>query len=239
MEVRAQNILKLYHRRRGGANAFAAVEPCDFLLPAGKLTVIGGRSGSGKSTLLNMLAGILTPSQGQVMYDGADLYAMQDDALSRFRAMNIGYIPQGRSAVSSLTVMENVMLPLILSGEAGEQKALEEMRRFGILDLKDAMPEKLSGGELRRMAIARALMRSPKVLFADEPTGDLDDENTELVFRELRRIADTGCAVLMVTHEESASAYADRLFRMNAGRVEEAGEAGTGAAGADDSSAAG
>ena len=173
------------------------------------------------------------------MYDGADLYAMQDDALSRFRAMNIGYIPQGRSAVSSLTVMENVMLPLILSGEAGEQKALEEMRRFGILDLKDAMPEKLSGGELRRMAIARALMRSPKVLFADEPTGDLDDENTELVFRELRRIADTGCAVLMVTHEESASAYADRLFRMNAGRVEEAGEAGTGAAGADDSSAAG
>lgn len=221
MEVSAQNIEKFYHRKGAGANAFSAVKPCDLSLPEGKLTVIGGRSGSGKSTLLNMLAGILTPSRGKVLYDGTDLYAMQDAELSQFRSRNIGYIPQGRSAVSSLTVLENVMLPLTLCGETGEQRALEEMGRFGILDLKDMMPEKLSGGELRRMAIARALMRSPKVLFADEPTGDLDDENTETVFTALRGIADAGCAVLVVTHEEEACAYADRLFRMDAGRLEE------------------
>ena len=105
------------------------------------------------------------------------------------------------------------------TGEAGEQKALEEMRRFGILDLKDAMPEKLSGGELRRMAIARALMRSPKVLFADEPTGDLDDENTQLVFACFRKAAEEGAAVLIVSHEIDALNNADVAFRMDGGQL--------------------
>lgn len=226
MEVSAYNISKVFHRRRGGTNVFTAVEPCSLTLPAGRLTVIGGRSGSGKSTLLNMLAGILTPENGRVFYDGKDIYAMPDSDLSAFRGGNIGYIPQGRSAVSSLTVLENILLPLTLCREEGKDRALELMRRFGIQELRDVLPEKLSGGELRRMAIARAMMRSPKVLFADEPTGDLDDDNTRTVFRTLREIAEAGTAVLTVTHDEEAASYADRIYRMDAGRLEVADAAG-------------
>ncbi len=220
MEVSAQQIRKEYYRAREGSNIFLAVEPCDFIVPQGQVTVIHGRSGSGKSTLLNMLAGILTPTDGRVFYDSTDIYEMNDDELSRFRNLHIGYVPQGRSAVMSLNVLENVMLPFTLYEEDGEDAAFEMMKRFEIADLSEVMPDRLSGGELRRLAIARALIRKPQVIFADEPTGDLDDENTVVVFRALREFAREGAAVLVVTHEEDAFEYADRIFTMNAGKLE-------------------
>ncbi len=219
MEVCAKQISKQFRRKRNGSNVFTAVEPSDIQLSPGILTVARGRSGSGKSTLLNMLAGILTPDSGSVEYDGVDLYAMKDEELSRFRNENIGYIPQGRSAVDTLTVLENVMLPLILYGERDEKKAMDLLDRFGIADLKDMKMQKLSGGELRRLAIARALMRDPKVLFADEPTGDLDDENTKVVFGALRDIAKSGTAVLVVTHEEDVQDYTSCILNMESGSL--------------------
>ena len=220
MEVRGQQIRKEYYRSGTDSNIFTAVEECDFLVPPGKLTVIHGRSGSGKSTILNMLAGILKPTGGSVFYDDTDLYSMRDEELARFRNLHIGYVPQGRSAVPSLNVLENVALPYALYEEDGEEAAAEMMERFGIADLSEVMPDRLSGGELRRMAIARALVRRPEVVFADEPTGDLDDEYTVAVFGALRELTEAGAAVLVVTHEEDAFEYADHIYAMNAGKLE-------------------
>lgn len=220
MEVRAEKIKKEFLRKGAGTNIFTAVVETEFVLEAGTLTVIRGRSGSGKSTLLNMLSGILEPTAGTVHYDNEDLYAMPDTVRSQFRNRHIGFIPQGQSAIASLTVRENILLPFSLYGEVdGDANVLadELMKELAITPLAEAMPTELSGGELRRMAIARALIRKPKVLFADEPTGDLDDENTEIVFRMLRRAAEDGVAVLMVTHEGDAEQYADRVYRMDAG----------------------
>ncbi len=221
MQVRAEKIKKDFIRKSKGTNVFTAVQTCDFTLEAGKLTVIRGRSGGGKSTLLNMLSGILLPTEGIVYYDDTDIYSLNDEALSRFRNDNIGYVPQGKSAITSLTVKENILLPEIMYGEADEKRADELMERFDIINLANAMPEELSGGELRRMAIARALIKNPQVLFADEPTGDLDDENTTIVFKALKQVAKEGTAVLMVTHEGEAENYADRVFRMDAGVLSE------------------
>ena len=217
MNVRADNIKKEFLRKGKGTNVFEAVKSCSFELPNGSFTVIRGRSGGGKSTLLNMLAGILTPTEGKVYYGDVDLYGLKDEELSIFRNSHIGFVPQGKSAVSSLTVLENILLPELLYGERHEEEARMLMEQFGILELQNVLPEELSGGELRRMAIARALIKKPQVLFADEPTGDLDDENTKVVFQTLKEIAKRGTAVLTVTHEEGAEQYADRIFRMDAG----------------------
>ena len=221
MEVCARQITKEYYRKKQGSNVFTALEACSISLRPGTLTVVRGRSGSGKSTLLNALAGILTPTGGQVEYDGKDIYAMKDEERSLFRGRFIGCIPQGRSAHSALSVLDNVLLPLTLIGERDEKRAVELLERFSIADLKDMNVKKLSGGELRRMAIARALMRDPEVVFADEPTGDLDDENTRLVFEELKKIAASGKTVFIVTHEDGAEAYADRVLTMENGRLQD------------------
>ena len=221
MKVRGENIKKDFVRKTKDTNIFTAVKTCDIEIPAGALTVVRGRSGGGKSTLLNILAGILKPTEGKVFYDDMDIYEMDDEALSQFRNENIGYVPQGKSAIASLSVFENIMLPGILYGNRNEEKAAKLMEQFDITGIKNAMPEELSGGELRRMAIARALINNPKVLFADEPTGDLDDENTIIVFEALKNIAKEGTAVLMITHEGEAEGYADRVFRMDAGVLSE------------------
>ena len=219
MQIRAEKIKKEFYRKSKGTNIFAAVNTCDFIMEEGTLTVIKGRSGGGKSTLMNMLSGILQPTEGKILYGDVDIYSMKDKELSEYRNRHIGYVPQGKSAIVSLSVIENIMLPEILYGESNEDGAVELMDKFGITHLRDAMPEELSGGELRRMAIARALIRKPEVLFADEPTGDLDDDNTVIVFEALREIANNGTAVLMVTHENDAEKYADKIYRMDAGEL--------------------
>ncbi len=222
MIIRGENIKKEFIRKSGGTNVFTAVKSCSIELVSGTLTVVRGRSGGGKSTLLNMLSGILPPTEGKVFYDDRDLYEMNDDELSAFRNRTIGYIPQGKSAISSLTVEENILLPLVLYGETDEKEAERLMELFDLTGLRDARSEEMSGGELRRMAIARALIRKPAVLFADEPTGDLDDENTAVVFNILKDAAAEGMAVLVVTHEGEAVGYADKVFRMDGGELKEA-----------------
>ena len=226
MALEAKGVSRRFFRKTGEANFFNAVERTDFLLPEGTLTVLMGRSGSGKTTLLNMLAGLLTPSEGQVLLDGTDLYALPDKALSRLRNQRLGVIPQGQTGLHSLTVLENVAFPAMMYGGADATKdAAALLERFGIGHLRDARPSELSGGELRRMAIARALINRPAALLADEPTGDLDDENTVVVLEALRETARGGAAVLMVTHEAEAASYADRLFRMDAGALHEVSRA--------------
>lgn len=220
MELRADLISRRYFRKRGEANFFEAVRPVSLTLRGGELTVLKGRSGSGKTTLLHMLAGLLTPSEGKVWLDDTDLYALDDRELSELRSKRIGVIPQGRSAVDTLTVYENILLPGMLYGgipRTGEAESWIEA--LDIRDLRNAMPRELSGGELRRMAIARTLTGDPDIILADEPTGDLDNENTEVVLTTLRQAAKAGKAVLVVSHEDDAEAYADRVLHMDAGRI--------------------
>ena len=222
MILKADNISKTFFRNTGSANYFYAVSPVSLEVPSESVTVLTGRSGSGKTTLLNMLAGILEPTEGKVLLDDTDLYSLKDDTLSRFRNERIGVVPQGRSAVDTLTVMENILLPARLYGKnASTQEARQRMEDFEIGHLADAMPRELSGGELRRMAIIRAIVQNPDVLFADEPTGDLDDENTVKVLSALYSFAhDRKKAVFIVTHENDALKYADRVFRMEKGRID-------------------
>lgn len=223
MNLYAKEVKKVF-ARQGRGGEFCALSPVDLTLTAGKLVEITGRSGSGKSTLLQILGGLLQPTAGEVLLGDTPLYALGDGALSRLRNRHIGVIPQGHTALRSLSVAENVMLParLYQGSGAGDEATLKAraaalLAEVGIGDLAEEAPTALSGGELRRVAIARALMRRPEILLADEPTGDLDDENTQRVLQLLRQYADDGAAVLLVTHEGAAAAYADEMYEMSAG----------------------
>ena len=226
MILKAENLSKRYMRKSGQANYFHAVKGVSLGLRRGELTVLMGRSGSGKTTLLHMLSGLLTPSEGVVQLGDADLYSMDDGALSRLRNEKIGVVPQGRSAIDSLTVLENVLLPAQLNGQKGNvENALRWLDALGISHLRDARPAELSGGELRRMAVTRALVGNAQVILADEPTGDLDDENTTLVLDLLRDVAKkAGRAVLLVSHDGEAARIADSLYRMDGGAIKVEGE---------------
>lgn len=219
--LRAENLSKRYFRQTGGANHFFAVKDVSLDLRPGEVTLLAGRSGSGKTTLLNMLSGLLTPTDGKVWLDDIDLYRMDDASLSKLRGECIGVIPQGRSAIETLTVLENILLPRQLCGESGDAQMAEKwLDALGIAHLMNARPVELSGGELRRMAIARALASSAPVILADEPTGDLDDENTALVLDLLHDAAKkAGRTVLLVSHDGEAARIADSLYRMDGGAI--------------------
>ena len=218
--LKAEGLRKQFFRKsRESARNFDAVAGVDLQLRAGELVALMGRSGSGKSTLVNMLAGLSEPTEGSVLVGETDLYALDDVQLSEFRNQMMGVVPQGQTALHSLSIVENVTLPYLMYrvDDGAEHRALDLLERVGIAHLADAYPRELSGGELRRMAIARSLICSPIVLFADEPTGDLDDENTKRMLALLRETADNGAAVLVVTHERSVEDYADRFLRMDSG----------------------
>ncbi len=223
MKLSAKNISMKYKRQTKEANFFYGVYPQDLEVKEASLTVIFGRSGSGKTTLLNILSGLQKPTEGQVLHGETDIYAMDDEALSLWRGTRLGIIPQGRSLLDTLTVQENVMLPGMLHGGKTQDNAKLEKRcqdlltQLEIAHLKHSYPSELSGGELRRGAIARALVFEPFLIFADEPTGDLDDISTQNVLKLLRREADRGAAVVMVTHDKEAAHYADHCYRMDAG----------------------
>ena len=223
MKLEAAGITREYIRKGSGTNIFQAVKRTDFSLPERQLTEIIGRSGSGKTTFINMLAGLLEPTEGRVMLGDLDLYAMDDNARSMTRNRNIGIIPQGQTGLQSLTVLDNVRAPSLMYGGSGNtERAMMLLDTMGIASLADVYSNELSGGELRRMSIARALINEPDIIIADEPTGDLDDDTTLQVLNLLRSCADRGASVLMVTHEKDAAEYADTIWRMDAGVLSQA-----------------
>ena len=221
MKLEAKGVKKEFARGGNSGSVLEAVKPLDFSLEPGELVEITGRSGSGKSTLLSMMAGMLVPTGGSICIDDTDIYSMKEEERSRLRNDRIGLIPQGHTALRSLTVLENVMLPFVLYHRETppEDRAKELLQKVGLFGMKDERPNALSGGELRRMAVARALLMKPEVLLADEPTAGLDDENVELVMELLRSAADEGASVLLVTHENEARKYADRVLAMDGGRL--------------------
>ncbi|MDO4615610.1 MAG: ABC transporter ATP-binding protein [Lachnospiraceae bacterium] len=225
--IEAKNVSKRFVRKRGESNFFFPVREVSLKLEPGELTALYGASGSGKSTLLNMLAGILAPTEGTVLMEGESLYDKNDESLSLFRNENIGVLPQVQSAISSMTVLENILLPLeFASGnekkqsgfrKEAENRALQLLEQVGMKDLAAVMPRELSGGELKRMAIVRSLIRDPKVILADEPTADLDEKNTVLILGLLKEIAKSGKAVMIVTHDKEVLGFADQIYDMKDG----------------------
>ena len=219
--------------RRG--REFNAVDSVSLSIDAGQFVVISGKSGNGKTTLLNLMMGLLRPSSGTVLVAGEDLSRLSDRELSQLRRFRLGMITQQQTLVSSLNVLENVVLPATLpaqgrsSGQSSPaaveslpvNRALNLLEKLDITDLTHAWPAELSGGEMRRVAIARALMTRPEILLADEPTGDLDDDSTAAVLGLFRELAQGGSAVVMVTHDAAAYEYCNRRFDMLNGRLEE------------------
>ena len=206
-----------------GGKSFVAVDNVSFAMEYGESVSIIGRSGSGKTTFISMLAGLIAPSDGEIVFDGQNILALDDATASRLRNEIIGYIPQGASLLPSLTALDNVRLPLYLADgkypDDGESRALELLGIMGVAHLRDAYSSDLSGGEMRRVAIARALIAAPKILIADEPTSDLDEESAAGVMRLLTTVHGQGTALLLVTHDVELAAIASRVFTMASGRL--------------------
>ncbi|GHJ94939.1 ABC transporter ATP-binding protein [Streptomyces sp. NE5-10] len=201
----------------------AALSGADFALRAGEVVAVMGPSGSGKSTLLHCLAGIVRPDAGTLAYDGRDITALSDTARSALRRTDFGFVFQFGQLVPELSCVENVALPLRLNGgkrKAAEARALEWLARLEVDDTAAKRPGEISGGQGQRVAVARALVSSPRVIFADEPTGALDSLNGERVMRLLTDASrDTGAAVVLVTHEARVAAWSDREVVVRDGSV--------------------
>lgn len=225
MELRAENISQDFLRDSAREGYIVAVAETDLCLSSGTVTAVMGRSGSGKSTLLHILGGLLPPVMGKVFVGETDLYALPEDARAELRSSGLGIVPQQLMSLRALTVRENVLLSALLYDRERDVSAHADalMERLGIASLAHVYPSELSGGELRRMMIARALAGTPQILLLDEPTGDLDAENTRCVLELVRETADAGTAVLLVTHEGEAASYADVCYTMAEGRLERGG----------------
>ena len=221
MELRAENISQDFLRDSAREGYIVAVAETDLCLFSGTVTAVMGRSGSGKSTLLHILGGLLPPVTGKVFVGTTDLYALSEDARAELRSSSLGIVPQQLMSLRALTVRENVLLSALLYGREQGVSAHADalMERLGIASLAHVYPSELSGGELRRMMIARALAGTPQILLLDEPTGDLDAENTRRVLELVRETADAGTGVLLVTHERAAASYADVCYTMAEGRL--------------------
>lgn len=222
--IKANKISKSFIRTKGESNIFYAVNEMDLEIEDGNFIIIIGKSGSGKTTLINMLSGLLTPSSGNVLINDTDIYSLNDKNRSLFRNKNIGFIPQGQTGLQNLTILENILLPtLIYEKDDKKDLAIKLLNDLDIIDLKDSYPNELSGGELRRMAIARSIIMNPSIVFADEPTGDLDEANTKIVLDILRKLATSGKTIIMVTHDKDAISYADIIYKMENGTIKKCG----------------
>ena len=216
--VSARDVTRRYGEGDAAVDALRGIT-LDF--PAGAFTAIMGPSGSGKSTLMHILAGLDRPTSGTVVIDGNDITKMDDAALTRLRRDRVGFVFQFFNLVPVLNAEENTLLPLSIAGVKPERVWLEQlMETVGIADRRTHRPAELSGGQQQRVAIARALVSRPAVIFADEPTGNLDSTTSEEVLQLLRRAVDEfGETVVMVTHDLHAAGFADRRIELVDGRV--------------------
>jgi putative ABC transport system ATP-binding protein len=205
-----------------GGRAITVLRDITFELEAGRVLAITGPSGSGKSTLLGLMAGLDRPTSGRVLLDGRDLGALSEDQRAEMRAEMVGFVFQSFHLIPTLTARENVQVPLELRGEDGRARADELLQRVGLGDRGHHYPAQLSGGEQQRVAVARAFANRPKLLFADEPTGNLDAANGRNVVEllvELNR--ELGTTIVLVTHESELAARAHRVLRLRDGAVVE------------------
>jgi putative ABC transport system ATP-binding protein len=215
--IRCESLTQTY---ASAGRELTVVQDISFEVPAGGFLAVVGPSGSGKSTLLGLLAGLDRPRQGRVLLDGVDLGGLDEDARARVRAEKVGFVFQSFQLIPTLTARENVQVPLELRGETAGDRAEELLARVGLGDRGHHYPAQLSGGEQQRVALARAFSTRPKVLFADEPTGNLDAETGRRVIDllvELNR--ENGTTLVLVTHDPDLARRARRVLRLAGGRV--------------------
>jgi putative ABC transport system ATP-binding protein len=224
--VTAKDVRRRYGEGAAAVDALAGVS-VDF--ERGRYSAIMGPSGSGKSTLMHILAGLDRPTGGSVVLDGVDITGLDDGDLTRLRRDKLGFIFQFFNLLPVLTAEENIVLPLSIAGEKPDPDWLRRLvDTVGLSDRLTHRPAELSGGQQQRVAVARALISKPTVVFADEPTGNLDSKSSEEVLRMLRQSVDElGQTVVMVTHDPEAAAYADHLIVLRDGLVVHDAEAGT------------
>ncbi len=218
--IRLSGVSKDYRTGRG---PLAALRPTDLAIETGEAVAIVGPSGSGKSTLLNLIAGIDRPTAGRIVVGGADLTAMDEERLTRWRGAHVGVVFQFFQLMPTLSALENVALALeFRGGGAGRRRdrALALLERVGLADLADHLPAELSGGEQQRVALARALANDPPLLLADEPTGNLDSATGERVMGLLAEFTAGGRTLVFVTHDPALAARAGRVIRVRDGAIE-------------------
>jgi putative ABC transport system ATP-binding protein len=211
----------LEKRYRSGDRALTVLHNVNLAIPEGEFVAILGPSGSGKTTLLGLLAGLDTPTAGRVEIAGTDLSVLSEDERARFRRDAVGFVFQSFQLIPSLTAQENVQIPLELKGESGApERARSLLGRVGLGDRLDHYPTQLSGGEQQRVALARAFVHAPRVLFADEPTGNLDGATGEAIIALLEELnREAGTTLVLVTHDLDLAARARRVIRLADGAV--------------------
>jgi putative ABC transport system ATP-binding protein len=216
--VSAREVTRRYGEGDAAVDALRGIT-LDF--PPGGFTAVMGPSGSGKSTLMHILAGLDRPTSGTVVIDGQDITKMDDGELTKLRRDRVGFVFQFFNLVPVLNAEENMVLPLSIAGKRPDRAWVDQlMETVGIADRRTHRPTELSGGQQQRVALARALVSRPAVIFADEPTGNLDSKTSDEVMRLLRRAVDEfGQSVVMVTHDEQAASFADRRVDLVDGRV--------------------
>lgn len=221
--IEIRNVSKDYYS--GKNRTHRAISDINIKILKGKMYVITGQSGAGKSTLLNVVAGLDTPTEGKILYENEDISGWDEDKLADFRQKNVGFIFQSWELIRTMTARENAESPLypIKGMKMREIRTEAEslLKQVGLYDKMDNFPDELSGGEQQRVGIARALASKPKIVFADEPTGNVDPDNEGRIMRLLKNITRRGTSIIVVTHNKDLGKYADNTYRMSAGRLDD------------------
>lgn len=217
--IQARRLKKIYGHNQ---STFTAVNEMSFEIEQGEFVTIMGESGSGKSTLLSMMGGLNTPTSGKYRVDDIDLYALGQDQQAEFRREFLGFVFQNFYLIPYLSVLENVMVPLVTSKKKTDEKrdmAEHALTQVGLIGKEGNLPNEISGGEQERVAIARAVVNEPAILLADEPTGNLDRRNSQAVMDLFRSLNGTGMTIIMVTHSHECARNAGRVINVSDGRL--------------------
>lgn len=220
--LEVKNLSKTYGQ---GEAAVHALRGATFAVPKGEFVAVVGESGSGKSTLLNLIGGLDTPTEGKVLIDGKDIFAMKDRSLTVFRRRNIGFVFQSFNLIPELTVEQNILFPVLLDYQTPDRAYLEELLEvLGLTERRHHLPGQLSGGQQQRAAIGRALITRPALILADEPTGNLDTRNSGEVIALLKKASRTyEQTIVMITHSRTIAQTADRILQVSDGVVTDFG----------------
>ena len=219
--IEIKDVTKIYNG--GKAGEVKALDDVSLTIEDGEFVAVTGESGSGKSTLLNLIGALDAPTQGKIYVGGQDISGFSEEQAAKFRRENVGFVFQGFYLEDSFSVLVNVEIPLILRGadeKEREARAREMLEKFDLADKAEAMPAQLSGGQMQRVCIARALAGGAKLVLADEPTGNLDSVSGSAVIDVFRKLAEEGVTIVMVTHNKEFAARCDRIIELKDGRVQ-------------------
>lgn len=217
--IKVKNLVKKFQM---GDTELVALKELMFSISKGQFVAITGKSGSGKSTLLYQMSLLDRPNSGKIFIDENNIIALKEDQKIVFRRNNIGYIFQDYALLPSLTAAENIALPMIMKGidqQTAIDKAKESLDKVGLKGKEDNLPNQLSGGQQQRVSIARSISHNPKILFADEPTANLDTESSEVILEIFKKLNEEGQTIVMVTHEPEYAEIADRIIEMQDGNI--------------------